>query len=259
MAAKVIFLGNGLLAEKALAVLERECQILCRARRKEDLPEVVKLKKEHPEAKAVLASFGVMIPEEVLEAFEPEGILNIHPSPLPKYRGPSPIESAMIDGAVDFSVSVMKLAPAMDAGPVYHQETFRGLPLDKEAIYTRLAEAGAEWIVQNLADLPEPKEQEEAEATYTTKLTKEMGVLEPEKDPAELVLRKIAAYAGYPRAKYAFWGVSCTVWKAHMLKTGEEAGLTIKCADGALVAVDEVQPEGRKRMDAKSFLNGYKK
>lgn len=259
MAAKVIFLGNGLLAEKALAVLERECQILFRARRKEDLAEVVRLKKEHPEAKAVLASFGVMIPEEVLEAFEPEGILNIHPSPLPKYRGPSPIESAMVAGEKEFAVSIMKLVSAMDAGPVYYQESFRDLPLEKEAIYTRLAEAGAEWIVQNLANLPQPKEQEEAKATYTTKLTKEMGLLTPEKDPAELVLRKIAAFAGYPRAKYAFWGVSCTVWKAHMLKTGEEAGLTLECADGALVAIDELQPEGRKRMDAKSFLNGYKK
>ena len=259
MAAKVIFLGNGLLAEKALAVLERECQILFRARRKEDLAEVVRLKKEHPEAKAVLASFGVMIPEEVLEAFEPEGILNIHPSPLPKYRGPSPIESAMVAGEKEFAVSIMKLVSAMDAGPVYYQESFRDLPLEKEAIYTRLAEAGAEWLVRNLANLPQPKEQEEAEATYTTKLTKEMGLLTPEKDPAELVLRKIAAFAGYPRAKYAFWGVSCTVWKAHMLKTGEEAGLTLECADGALVAIDEVQPEGRKRMDAKSFLNGYKK
>ena len=86
-----------------------------------------------------------------------------------------------------------------------------------------------------------------------------MSMLAPETDSAEQVLRKIVAYQGYPKPKYAFFGVNCIILGAHALKTGEKAVLTIKCADGALVAVDKLQPEGRKPMDAKSFLNGYKK
>ena len=151
---KVIFFGNGPLADYALAVIERECQVVFHARTREDLEEVKKIKRENPDAHGILASFGVMIKSDVLELFEPEGILNVHPSLLPTYRGASPIESAILAGDIDFSVSVMKLVKAMDAGPIYWQETLPGLPLDKAAIYRELAEAGAKWICENIDNLP---------------------------------------------------------------------------------------------------------
>lgn len=256
---KVIFFGNGPLAEYTLAVIERECQVVFHARSKEDLEEVKRLKREMPEAHGILASFGVMIKSDVLELFEPEGILNIHPSLLPLYRGASPIESAILAGDSDFSVSVMKLVKKMDAGPVYYQTTFSGLPLDKIAIYKALAETGAEWIVSNLTDLPKPIPQDDAKATFCGKLEKTMGILTPETDSAETIFRKIVAYQGFPKPKYTFFGHSCIILEAHILKPGEIALLTIPCADEGLVAVDRLQPEGRKAMDAKSFLNGYAK
>ena len=256
---KVIFFGNGPLAEYALAVMERECQVIFHARKREDLEEACRLKREFPEAHGVLASFGVLIPGPVLEVFEPEGILNIHPSLLPLYRGASPIESAILDGADEFSVSVMKLAPKMDAGPIYYQTTLSGLPLCKKEIYKALAEAGAEWICEHLDDLSEPVSQDDAKATFCGKLDKSMSFLTPEKDTADVTLRKIVAFQDYPKPKYAFYGQNCIILDAHALKTGEEAFLTIPCADGALVAVDRLQPEGRKAMDARAFLNGYKK
>ena len=126
---KVIFFGNGPLADYALAVIERECQVIFHARTREDLEEVKKIKRETPEAHGILASFGVIIKPDVLELFEPEGILNIHPSLLPAYRGASPIESAILAGCSDFSVSVMKLVKAMDAGPVYRQTTLTGVEI----------------------------------------------------------------------------------------------------------------------------------
>ncbi|MBQ3470400.1 hypothetical protein IJH23_01635 [Candidatus Saccharibacteria bacterium] len=270
---KIIFFGNGALAEYALAVLERECEVIFQAHEKSDLEEACRLKRESPEAHGVLASFGVLIPGSVLEVFEPEGILNIHPSLLPAYRGASPIESAIIDGAVDFSVSVMKLVKAMDAGPVYYQATLTGTEIAKRtdselvsglippklAIYQALAEAGAEWIVSHLTELPEPTLQDDSKATFCGKMTKEMGVLTPEKEPAETILRKIIAFQGYPKPKFTFYGVSCIILDAHALKEDETAVLTLKGSDGALVAVDRLQPEGRKAMDAKSFVNGYRK
>ena len=256
---KVIFFGNGPLAEYALTIIKRECQIIFHARKKEDLEEVCRLKREHPEAHGILASFGIMIKPDVLELFEPEGILNIHPSLLPKYRGASPIESAILNGDTSFSVSVMKLAKAMDAGPIYWQETLEGLPLEKDTIYKALAEAGAKWICENLTRLPKPVPQNDSEATYCGKLDKSMSQLTPDKDTAEQTLRKIIAYQGYPKPKYTFYGQNCIILAAHACEASENAPLTIPCADGRSVTVDKLQPEGRKPMDAKAFLNGYKK
>lgn len=279
---KVIFFGNGPLAEYALAVLERECQVIFHAHRAEDLEKVCELKWEFPEAHGVLASFGVIIREDILRLFEPEGILNIHPSALPKYRGPSPIESAILAGDEEFGVSVMKLAPKMDAGPIYVQATLSGLPLDKDTIYRELAMAGARMVLMVIGadklrdkkfDDPEeeanrvgwlkkvdnPEPQDGTKATYTEKMTKAMGVLHPETETADEILRKIVAYAGYPKAKYTLFGQNCTILAAHKLKPNTQAVLPLKCADGQILAIDSIQPEGRKVMDAKSFLNGYRK
>ncbi|MBO4813007.1 hypothetical protein J5491_02550 [Candidatus Saccharibacteria bacterium] len=256
---KVIFFGNGLLAEYALAVLERECQVIFHARTKDDLEKVKELKLENPDAFGVLASFGVIIKKDVLELFEPEGILNIHPSLLPAYRGASPIESAILAGDSEFSVSVMKLAPEMDAGPIYYQTTLQGLPICKNDIYKALAESGAEWIVAHLNNLPNPVLQNDDEATFCGKLEKSMGELTPESDTAEQTLRKIVAYQGFPKPKFSFFGLKCIILEAHICGPGETALLTIPCSDGVSVAIDRLQPEGRKAMDAKSFVNGYKK
>ena len=84
---KIIFFGNGPLADAALGVLKGKFEIVFHAHTKEDLVQVKAIKHEIPEAHGVLASFGVLIKSDVLEMFESEGILNIHPSLLPKYRG----------------------------------------------------------------------------------------------------------------------------------------------------------------------------
>ena len=256
---KIIFFGNGPLADYALEVIQRHCQVIFHAREKADLEEVKLLKRENPEAHGILASFGVMIKSDVLDLFEPEGILNVHPSLLPLYRGASPIESAILAGNTDFSVSVMKLVKAMDAGPVYHQKTLKNLPLNKLEIYKALAETGAEWIVKNLTKLPEPTPQDDEKATFCGKLEKSMGLLTPETDTAEQTFRKIIAYQGFPKPKFTFYSLPCIILEAHILKQGETALLSIPCADGQLVAIDKLQPEGRKAMDTKSFLNGYAK
>ena len=259
MASKVVFFGNGPLADYALEVIEKDSEVIFHARSREDLEEVCRIKNEVPEAYGILASFGVMIPEKILELFEPEGILNIHPSLLPMYRGASPIESAILNGDTEFSVSVMKLVKAMDAGPIYYQTTLSDLPLCKDDIYKALAETGANWICKNLMNLSEPVLQDDSKATYCGKLDKSMSLLTPETDTAEVTFRKIVAYQGYPKPKYAFYGINCIILEAHILSQGETAVLSIPCADGGVVAIDRLQPEGKKPMDAKSFNNGYKK
>ena len=266
---KIIFFGNGPLSEAALEVLKERFEVIFHARRKEDLAEAVRLKKACKDAHGVLASFGVIIPREVLEVFEPEGILNIHPSLLPKYRGPSPIESAILSGERDLGVSVMKLAPGMDAGPIYWQEVVPKLNTwdetgvvtggEKAEIYQALAKAGAEWISQNLADLPAPTMQDDKKATFTAKISKKMGFIDPATEEAEQILRKIVAFSGFPKVKYAVYGQNCIILAAHVVKRGGTALLLIPCAGGQNLAIDRLQPEGRRPMDAKSFINGYKK
>ncbi len=256
---KVIFFGNGPLADYSLEVLSKKFDVIFHARDKEDLETVKLLKAKNPDAHGVLASFGVMIKSDVLDIFEPEGILNIHPSLLPKYRGASPIESAILAGDTEFSVSVMKLVKAMDAGPVYYQETLKGLPLCKNEIYKALAECGANWLCEHIDNLSDSVLQNEDEATFCGKFDKSMSELTPETDTAEQTFRKIVAFQGYPKPKYTFFGLKCIIVEAHVAEDGEEPLLSIKCKDDKKVAVTKLQPEGRKVMDAKSFINGYKK
>ena len=262
---KIIFFGNGPLSDYALAALDRDYtdyEVIFHAHTREDLDEAVRLKKENPDAHGVLASFGVLIPSSVLEVFEPEGILNIHPSLLPLYRGASPIESAILNGDTDFGVSVMKLVKAMDAGPIYAYATFEDAPIQnglKDLLYKTAAEVGISLAFSIFISKKPvvPKPQDDSKATYCGKLDKSVSVLTPETDTAEQTFRKILAFQSFPKAKYEFYGVKCIILEAHILEQGETALIALPCADGRVLSIDLLQPEGRKVMDAKSFVNGY--
>lgn len=270
---QVVFFGNGPLSDATLTVLQDHCDILFHARSKSDLADASRIKQENPKAFGILASFGVMIRSDLLDLFEPEGILNLHPSLLPKYRGASPIESAILAGDSDFSYSIMKLVKAMDAGPIYHQETLKKLPLNKLEIYHHLATAGANWLVNNLHHIRQlnPVPQNEADATFTEKFDKSLSSLHPEQYTASEVFRQIIAYQDFPKPKYTFFGKTCIILEAHVLRVTdilcEAAGLNgtkssplmIKCADRNFVVIDRLQPEGKKPIDAISFVNGYGK
>lgn len=278
---KIIFFGNGPLADFTKTVLAEKTNIIFHARTREDLAEAARLKRENPEAYGILASFGVMIKSDLLELFEPEGILNLHPSLLPKYRGASPIESAILAGDKDFSYSIMKLVKAMDAGPIYHQATLEHLPIAKTAIYQALAEAGTNWLLDNLSNIRtnqpdgtpvlnlKPAPQDDTKATFCSKLDKSMSFLQPDKYTAPELLRRIVAYQGFPKPKYEFFGKTCIILKARVLRVTdilcEAAGLDgkassplmIKCVDRNFIVVEQLQPEGKKPMGAISFMNGY--
>lgn len=297
---KVIFFGNGPLADFTKTALTQsssadqsdtastksskpQIDIIFHARTRDDLAEAARLKRENPDAFGILASFGIIIKPDLLELFEPEGILNLHPSLLPKYRGASPIESAILAGDQDFSYSIMKLARACDAGPIYHQATLENLPLDKSAIYRTLAEAGTAWLLDHLTKIrtlsPDgqsilhltPAPQDNSKATFCGKLDKSMSFLQPDRYTASELYRQIIAYQNFPKPKYEFFGKTCIILKARVLRVTdilcEAAGLDgkdssplmIKCADRNFVVVEELQPEGKKPMNAISFMNGYGK
>lgn len=274
---KIIFLGNGLLAEVALDVLTRYCEVIFWAKTAEDLEKVAKLREETG-AFGVLASFGKILPKKLLDKFEPEGILNIHPSLLPKYRGPSPIESAILAGEEKLGVSVMKISEKMDAGPIYFRakvdfgELLKNKELDaieiKQKIYTKLASRASEWIGMNLTKLQTPVEQEHEVATYTKKLNTEMSLLRPAEKGSKELAREIVALAGFPKSRFNFFGKDCIVLRAWAdtdhRKSGEQVEskknkrLEMECTDGGVLVVEKLQPAGKKAMSARDFLNGQR-
>lgn len=260
MKPKIIFFGNGPLADYSKPILAANFDLLFHARTKSDLETVKSLKREHPEAFGILASFGVIVKSDVLDLFEPTGILNLHPSLLPKYRGASPIESAILNGDEIFSISIMKLVLAMDAGPIYHQATFdfHGRTKTKDEIYQTLAEAGATWLTKHLENLPTPIPQDDKLATFTKKLDKSMSLLNPTEKTAAALLNEVRAFKNFPKSKYSFFGLDCIILSAH-ISNFAETPLSLECSDHQFLIIDEIQPAGRKAMDAKSFLNGYAK
>lgn len=211
---------------------------------------------------AVLASFGKIIPERIINAF-PCGIINIHPSLLPKYRGTTPIETALLNGDAKTGVSVMRLAKEMDAGPLFAQSTVKIEDDDtKQSLYEKLAAAGAKDLLAVLPGIvaknaPETP-QNQAQASFTTQLTKDLSELKPAKKSALTLLNEVRAYAGFPKSKLELLGVPCTISSVHVADS-PVTELDQKCEDGKYLIIDRLIPENSKEMDAKSFLNGHKK
>lgn len=209
---------------------------------------------------AVLVAYGRIIPQRVIDIF-PKGIINIHPSLLPKYRGPTPIESAIINGDKETGVSLMQLTAGMDSGPVYAQSK---LPLTgvetKFDIYKLLSQQGAELLFKNLPEIIhgslQPTPQNEDEATYCPLLKNEDGILKPAEISATTAERQVRAYLKYPKTHLTVLGHSIIILKAHVSNI-QKTPLDILCQDGAFLSIDElIAPSGRT-MSSEAFLRGY--
>jgi methionyl-tRNA formyltransferase len=201
----------------------------------------------------IVAAYGKIIPKNIL-ALPKYKTLNVHPSLLPQLRGASPIRSAILQDVYPTGVSIMQLTPGIDDGPLLAQETaaipksawpMRGLELD-----TLLATQGAELLVKILpswiAGSFVTKEQDHTKATYSSKITKEMGLLNLDEDPYTN-LCKIRAFDGWPGT---FFFVE---------KNGKK--LRIKVIDAELdtdnsLRILRVVPEGKKEMLYEDFLRG---
>lgn len=216
----------------------------------------------------VLVAFGKLVPTDVINSF-PKGIINVHPSLLPRHRGPTPIESAILDGDQQTGVSIMRLAAAMDAGPVFAQAqiALKGTET-KQALADRLANRGSELLLQSLPQILagklEPVEQDDSLATQDHLVQKSDGQLDWQK-PAARLEREIRAYAGWPKSRTDLAKQEVVVTKAHVversLAPGEvstaEKQLVIGTSEQAL-AIDQLIPAGKTEMTAQAFLAGYK-
>ncbi|MBR6811681.1 methionyl-tRNA formyltransferase [Candidatus Saccharibacteria bacterium] len=210
----------------------------------------------------VLSAYGKIIKDETIEAF-PFGIINIHPSLLPKYRGTTPIESALLNNDEETGVSVMRLAHDMDAGNILAQETVKITPeTTKQSLYEELSTLGAKLIVDVLPRVLDKSiaetAQNHAEATFTAPLNKAMSILDTTHKSALRLSREVVAFAGFPKSKTTLLDTPCTILEAHV-EDQAKTELDLKCSDGKYLVIDKLLPENSRPMDAKSFLNGHKK
>jgi methionyl-tRNA formyltransferase len=204
----------------------------------------------------VVASYGKIIPDEVLN-LPAHGVLNVHPSLLPKYRGPSPLPSVLLNGDPSTGVSIMKLDSEMDHGPILAQNEFT---ISAEATTGTMevicGQIGGEMLVQCLPHYLEgtllPKEQDHDAATICKKITKEMGLITLSDDIRE-VRRKYRALNPWPGI-YFFTkhGDRDIRVKINAIDLVNDKGTSEVTA-----YILSVTPEGKKQMDFESFRRGY--
>ena len=208
----------------------------------------------------VLVSYGKIIPQSIIDLFTP-GIINVHPSLLPRYRGPSPIEAAIIHHDNQTGVTIMQLSAAMDAGPIYAQHI---IPLDhtetKPALYATLSHIGNQLLIDTLPDILSgaltPTPQNDADVTYCSLLSKQDGLLDPADLTAVQAEARVRAFLGFPRTRLPLGDQTLIITRAHVSKTAETP-LSVQFSDGNYLIPDELIAPSGKTMTAEAFLRGH--
>jgi methionyl-tRNA formyltransferase len=208
----------------------------------------------------VLVSYGKIIPQTTIDLFNP-GIINVHPSLLPKYRGPSPIEAAIENGDSQTGISIMELTAGMDEGPIYKTSTYtlngKETRLD---LKTRLSEIGTNMLVQLLPKILDgsikPTKQDDSEATYCKLLKKDDSWLRPDQFTADQAERIVRAHLGFPKTKLHLEGNGIVIKKAHV-SNNKNTMLDILCKDNKYLTITELVAPSGKTMSAHDFLNGH--
>jgi len=216
----------------------------------------------------VVVGYGQIIPQSVID-LPPHGIINVHGSLLPKYRGAGPIQWAIANGETRTGVTTMRIDAGLDTGDMLLKaETDIGPDETAIELNARLATAGAALLVQTLASIGSivPEKQDPAQATYAPLLKKEDGLIGWHR-PAQAIHNRVRGFQPWPGAYTRFRGRQLHIWKSRVVAhdTGEpvEAGrlllhpLRVVCGEGALELI-EVQLEGRNRIPAEAFTNGQR-
>lgn len=206
----------------------------------------------------VVASYGKIIPNVVLEAPK-HGVLNVHPSMLPEYRGPSPIESALLSGKMTTGVTIMKLDEEMDHGPILVQTPLVISPYaNAGTLEVECGKLGGELLVAVIPHYLEgtliPKEQDHTKATTCRKITKDLGEIQLTDDIDE-VRRKFRALNPWPTV---YFFIEHEEKKMRVKVTGIEL-VKERGSTEAKEYILSVTPEGKKQMDWESFKRGYLK
>lgn len=227
------------------------------------------IKKLNPDI-IIVAAYGKILPKNILD-FPEYGCVNIHASLLPKYRGAAPIQWAVINGDKKTGITIMKMAEGLDTGDmILVDKTEIGENETSAELFDRLAEQGAVSLLKALDMLEngsvEFTSQDDALSTYAVKITKVLSLIDWSKSASE-VHNLVRGLQTWPCASTIIDGKEFKIHKTVLsLKTGNKPGeivdnkgvLTVCCGDGCCVDVLEIQPQGKKKMDIKSFFAGNK-
>ncbi|MEW6243013.1 MAG: methionyl-tRNA formyltransferase [Bacillota bacterium] len=234
--------------------------------------ELVQMVKQLAPELVVTAAYGVILPEDVLR-IPPLGCVNIHPSLLPEYRGPAPIHRAIMDGKEITGVTLYFMNECMDAGDIIARHEVPVGDRSRGELEAILSRAGASLLLANFDALctgtAERIPQRDEEASYAAAITPEEERIDWYR-PAEFTARQIRALDPTPGAYTLFSGRKLKLFGGRFITRSHDAepgsiiradakGGTLQIAGtGGIVSVDEVQPEGKRRMKVLEFLRGYR-
>lgn len=217
-----------------------------------------------------MVAYGLIIPKRIIELF-PKGIINLHPSLLPKYRGPAPIQWAILNGEEETGVSIIYLTEELDAGDIILQKKVKVLPEDTtETLSKRLSIIGAEALEEAIRliemDNVDPIPQEVLGLpTYAPKIEPEMGEIDWNAKGRDII-NKIRAFIPWPKAYFYRGSVKVDILEAEVSSIKGDPGKVIDIGEkGVLVGsqdgsiwLKKVQPESRKVISGLDFANGYR-
>ncbi len=210
-----------------------------------------------------LAAFAALVPSNLLRLV-PTGILNVHPSLLPRWRGATPIQSALLAGDAETGVSIIRLVEALDAGPVLLRER---VPIAPEDDYTtlepRLAALGARLLVQALVEQPSAVAQDETAATYCERIERDDARIDWSR-PGTAIWHQVRAYRAWPVAFTHLDGKLLRVLRASPVPAsdGDPGRVSLVAGNPVVVTgegglrLDEVQLEGKRAMSGREFAIG---
>ena len=217
----------------------------------------------------VVAAYGQFIPDPICQ-LAPAGALNLHPSLLPRWRGASPIQAAILAGDAETGISIQFVAPELDAGDILAQvRTPISAEENSAELMARLAVLGAEVTVATigrwLRDEITPWQQDPAGVTWCGRLTKEEGRLDWTR-PADALARQVRAFSPWPGAYTTWQGRQLTIVAASPLPAGQiaaaagevvavEKGAAVGCGEGALL-LRQMQLAGKQPQPIETFLRG---
>ncbi len=192
----------------------------------------------------LVVAYGKIIPEEILN-IPSLGSINIHYSLLPKYRGASPVESAILNGDNVTGVSIQKMVYKMDAGPIIAEEKIEILPNEKAfELKNRLIKIGGNLLINILPKIIDGStkeiKQNEEDATFCKKIKKEDGLVNLETDPQNILYNKFRAYSVWPRTFF--------------FEKGKRIIITDAVLENNQFIIKKVLPEGKKEIKFMDFL-----
>lgn len=220
----------------------------------------------------VVVAYGRILPEDILNC-PPLGVINVHGSLLPKYRGAAPIQWSVINGDELAGVTTMYLAPEMDTGDIiFSESTPVGEFETSGELYDRLKVIGAQLLIKTLRAIEDgtaPRTpQNGEEASYVTMLDKSNSPVDWNREP-RMIVKQIYGLQPWPVATAEIGGETVKLFGAEysdnetelapgsIVSTGK-AGIEIACADGKTLFITELQAPGKKRMSAADYLRGHR-